>query len=91
MRAVLFVDPRIQHICGSCSRPSMRLCNWRYRYRRPYGRTINYSIFLFGYLMAVFGYLMGVFGCPMSVLGYKMGVLGDLMAWRRRQAIAKWC
>ena len=35
-------------------------------------------------------YLMGVLGYLMGVLGYLMGVLGYPMAWRRRQAMAKW-
>ena len=42
--------------------------------------SINYSIFLFGFLMGVLGYLMGVLGYLMVVIGYPMGVLGYLMA-----------
>ena len=45
---------------------------------------------VFGNLMGVLGYLMGVLGYLMGVLGYLMGVLGYPMAWRRRQAMAKW-
>ena len=33
---------------------------------------INYSIFLFGYLMGVSGYLLGVLGHLMGILGYLM-------------------
>ena len=53
---------------------------------------INYSIFLFGYLIVVVvvGYLIGVLVYLVGVLGYIMGVLGYLMAWRRRQITAKW-
>ena len=52
--------------------------------------VLGYLMGVLGYLMGVLGYLMGVLGYLMGVLGYLMGVLGYPMAWRRRQAMAKW-